>query len=845
MKLRTVIAGTLAVPLLVAGSTGTAESAASDKGVFVTPAGSPYAVGATPSTVVTADLDNDGDLDVASSNVNGSTITVLRNNGSGSFTSASYAATHPADLAVANLNGDAFPDLIATRSEPNCCGNTDSLLTLLGTGNAAFAAATQLTAVGSNVGPLAVGDVNGDNTPDAITTNTFVGADEQLHQQFAVHLGDGSGGWTSGANIDDPDVASGQTTLSDAALVDVDGDTDRDLVFADIQALRVTVWKNNGSGTFTRTDVIPLARQTGEIVPSDFDHDGDIDLAVSGSNSGDIVLLLNDSTGDYASAAWSPIATGSLWPNYLAGADVNDDGNLDLIGGGINQDSISVFLGDGTGHFALGWGSPYAIDNPKSLAGGDLNGDGFDDVAVASNSTDTVHVRLTMIDNAPPETSLVLDPPAPGSGWHTGSVNAAVLGTDDDSGIAEVRCAKDPGAVPGTFASMSVCPGSFAISGEGIHHVYAAARDRAGNTSTVVDSLVRIDSEAPVLTPLPSTVVRGNPITPEASDTGSGIATFDCEPAVPPTDVVGQDFGIECTAYDVAGNSTQQSGSYDVTPTDVSAQISSAKATGARLAVTTQLGTDGLVDSATVTVAVPSGLRVDTVPAGCTRTSTGMTCAVGPLDPGDAPSLTMLVSPRTPGPHTVSVHVNAPGDPVLANNDDDTAIAVSTVCDNIATGGADVVSGSSGADILCGLGGNDTFRGLGGNDLIFGGTGIDTVSYIGSPSAMAVDLRVQGLGLIGARPRSGAGHGLDSFTGIENIFGSSFADLLTGSSLSNRLVGGLGADILRGLGGVDRLEGGAGPDSLTGGTGRDTLLGGAGTDTCRESTDIKRSCERR
>ncbi len=942
MQNRTAIAGLLGAAALIAASHGPADSAGSDKGVLVTAAGSPYAVGTTPTTVVTADLDNDGDLDVATANINGSTITVLRNNGAGSFTSASYAAGHPADLAVANLNGDAYPDLIATRSEPNCCGNTDTMLTLLGTGNAAFGAATALSSVGFNVGPLAVGDVNGDNIPDAITTNTWFGApDSQVHQEFTVRFGNGSGGWVSAPAVYDPDVATDSTPLSDSVLVDVDGDGDRDLVFADTRAGRVTVWKNNGVGTFARTGVVPLARQTGDIVPSDFDHDGDIDLAVSGSNSGAIVLLLNGGTGAFTSAAWSPIGTGTLGPNSMTGSDVNDDGNVDLIGGGINQDSFSVFLGDGTGHFTVGWGSPYSVANPKSVAGGDLDGDGFGDVVVASNSTDTAHVRLTRIDNDAPSTSLVVDPATPSSTWHTGQVSAAVLGTDGGSGIAEVRCSKDPSTAPASFAVMPSCPGSFSISGEGVHHVYGAARDRAGNTSTVVDSVVRIDTQPPALTlqtstnpqagwftsqptiltsasdptsglaglrcvldppsaPLtydalsgcstpfpalsdgvhhvyaaardvagnttpvshlqvavdtaapalqvsvsPATVVRGNPVTvtPTASDAASGIDHVDCDPA--PTDVVGENLSVQCVAYDIAGNSNQQLGTYDVTPADVSAQLSSAKAAGARLAVTTQLGTDGLVDSATVTVVVPSSLRVDVVPTGCSKSSTGMTCAPGPLDPGDAPSLTMLVSPRTPGPHTVTAHVNVPDDPVPGDNDDATAITVSTVCDNSPTGGADIIVGSSSSDILCGLSGNDTFRGLSGNDLIFGGTGSDTLSYSGSPSPMAVDLRLQGLGLIGARPRSGTGHGQDSFTGIENIIGSSFADLLTGNGLSNRLVGGLGTDILRGVDGVDRLEGGGGADSLTGGTGRDLLLGGAGTDTCRESTDTQYSCERR
>lgn len=918
------LAVTLAlVPVLAGASAG-------DHGLLGDASSYPTAM--TPFTLVRADLDGDGDPDLASANINGSTITTMRNDGSGGFTVADVPVAHPADLAVADLNGDSLPDLVATRSEPNTAGNTDSLATLLGTGGGSFAAPAYLTGVGFNVGPLAVGDVNGNGVPDAITTNTWYAADSQLHQEFTVHLGNGTGGWVDQADTVDPDVATSTTLLSDVALADVDGDGDRDLVTADPTARRVSVWSNNGSATFTRTDVVPVGQQTGEIVTSDVDHDGDVDLVVSGSNAGGLLVLLNDGTGDFSSAAWSPVATGSLWPNYMAGADINADGNVDLVAAGINQNFYNVYLGDGTGHFAAGWGSPFSATHAKSVAAGDLDGDGFGDAAVADNSNNLVSVRMTLIDNDPPTTSVALDPATPRpSGWYDGQVDATLLAEDSGTGVTQVRCALDPDSPPASFAALAPCPGVLPISGDGTHHVYTAALDRVGNESAVLDTPVPIDGTAPLLdlhtstpepdsgwfsqppwvsvsasdpasgvdevrclvdpaevptwgdlgacTPggemvdgdglhevyaaasdaagnissvrrlrvwvdshapylevaaQPATVVRGNPVTlvPSAWDGGgSGVDHITCNLAA--TDQVGPG-SASCVAYDRAGNFGMAPANYDVVPADVTTRVSATRAAGAHLDLTAVVRSDGLTDQGSLDLAVPPGLRVDAMPDGCTTSDQGVSCVLEPLQPGTKRSISVTVSPRDPGPHLAGVSVSVPLDPDLSDNVDDTAIIPATVCDNEPTAGADTVVGTSEDDILCGLGGNDTFRGLGGGDLIFGGPGSDTVSYAGAP-ATRVDLGSQGLGLVGARPVSGAGDGVDAFTGIENATGGSQPDVLVGNGSANTLRGGGGDDVLKGLGGADLLIGGSGHDRLS---------GGGGIDTCRESSDHLVGCER-
>ncbi len=109
-----------------------------------------------------------------------------------------------------------------------------------------------------------------------------------------------------------------------------------------------------------------------------------------------------------------------------------------------------------------------------------------------------------------------------------------------------------------------------------------------------------------------------------------------------------------------------------------------------------------------------------------------------------------------------------------------------------------------------------------GADAMDGQAGIDTVTY--AVSNRSVGARLDG----GANFGGAAG---DTITGVENLTGSGFGDILVGSSGANRLDGGGGADRLYALGGDDIVIGGGGADWLYGQAGNDTLEGGDGNDT--------------
>src|SRR6266508_2291173 len=126
-------------------------------------------------------------------------------------------------------------------------------------------------------------------------------------------------------------------------------------------------------------------------------------------------------------------------------------------------------------------------------------------------------------------------------------------------------------------------------------------------------------------------------------------------------------------------------------------------------------------------------------------------------------------------------------------------------------GGVDLLGGEAGKDKLASGAGFDFLVGGPGGDALNGGTGIgDMASFFGAPGPMTVDLTAG----------NATGDGSDTLSGVEDIDGSRFDDVITGSAGSNFLFGETGNDTLSGSDGNN--------DGLWGGDGNDTLDGGLG-----------------
>jgi hypothetical protein len=343
-----------ALPYIVTASSGAGFPAAGN-----------YLTGLTVKCVAVGDFNGDGKADVAAAISLG--VTVMLGDGSGHFPSGvTYpAGSGPTSAAVGDFNGDGKLDLAVADAGGGFSASGVSVL--LGNGDGTFQAAVNYGAGGSvPTTSVVVGDFNGDGIADLVAAGV------------GLLLGNGDGTFQA------PLILSWGTYLPMfLAAGDFDGDGNADLAGAAGNG-GVVVLLGNGNGTFKTAVYYTAGVNPVSVAVGDFNEDGYPDLAVPDFTGNNVNVLIGNGNGTFQTAV--PYAVGAK-PAFVVVGDFNGDGKPDLAVANFNAvsgSSLSVLLGYGTGAFRLAV-SYGAGASPISLAVGDFNGDGREDLAAADN----------------------------------------------------------------------------------------------------------------------------------------------------------------------------------------------------------------------------------------------------------------------------------------------------------------------------------------------------------------------------------------------------------------------------------------------------------------------------
>lgn len=351
--------------------------------------------------VEVADLDGDGRLDLLFANGGDYSAPgtpepnqVFFNRGPGfrfedGTTQVFGAATGLTRVVKArDVNGDGLVDILVGTTY-----QTQSRL-YLGTGKGAFrdVTATHLPQTPLSVGDLEFGDVDGDGDLDVALADWGAGNNMTNDGgRTRLWLNDGAGHFTDATEARLPAL---KIRFSwDLEFVDVDNDTDLDLLVSCKRCPGSSLFKNDGAGTFTE-DARGLPQYTNnyEFEPMDLDGDGFLDLVTI--NDGDIAgedqssrrehVFKNDGKGrfrDVTPAWWPARENVGEDDNVVAFLDADNDGDADFVIGSLSGPD-RLLVNDGAGHLTARLDVFSGTDTPGTLgmALADLDGDGRLDV---------------------------------------------------------------------------------------------------------------------------------------------------------------------------------------------------------------------------------------------------------------------------------------------------------------------------------------------------------------------------------------------------------------------------------------------------------------------------------
>ncbi|MBK9385616.1 MAG: VCBS repeat-containing protein [Planctomycetes bacterium] len=343
---------------------------------------------------VAADFDGDGDIDLVRSLVGARDQLLLKNDGTGVFSTAPHDSLPQfpttAMFAAGDVDGDGDVDLVVGF---DTSGSSQTQLYLNdGGGTFRVVTPTHMPRLPDAPTDLALCDVDGDRDLDLVVTNN--GPKQQAPYPDRLLLNDGSGRFRERVG----GIPINSDLSAAIACGDVEGDGDLDLVFANTypgqnstgrEADRLYINLGNGWFIDSPAQFPAPTESTTDVAFGDVDRDGDLDLVTTSWGQGR--LFLNNGAGTFRDASSSHLPATARDATQLILVDMDRDGALDIVygrrwfePGPFRQNQ--AFRNTGNGVFVDVTASHYPVhaDATTVLLSADFSGDGWPDLFVGS-----------------------------------------------------------------------------------------------------------------------------------------------------------------------------------------------------------------------------------------------------------------------------------------------------------------------------------------------------------------------------------------------------------------------------------------------------------------------------
>ena len=333
-----------------------------------------YPVGSQPVAMTIADLNHDGNLDLALAD-HSKQVSVLLANADGTF---QPVTNYPVslgdgpflnDIAAGDFNEDGNLDLVVALVFDGPGG----IALLFGNSDGTFQPAAYIN-LQSSPNVVAISDLNRDHHLDIWDGNE-------------VLLGRGDGTFRS--------PRSYAVGANWAEVADLNHDNRPDLLAASAGSGTLVIQLGNGDGTFQPPQTYIAAPGVGFFTVSDFNADKNLDVAVVVQPLNELAVFLGNGDGTFQAASFS---FSGKFPVQVAAGELSGDGKVDLAvtnfmdaqGG---PGGVSLLAGNGQGTFSPAFFLRLQA-NPIAIIVKDLNHDHKPDLAIADYAGATVSILL-------------------------------------------------------------------------------------------------------------------------------------------------------------------------------------------------------------------------------------------------------------------------------------------------------------------------------------------------------------------------------------------------------------------------------------------------------------------
>ncbi len=320
------------------------------------------------ASVVAADLDDDGDLDIVSASINDDTIAWQENDGNGNFTAHVITSTADGARSVVTADVDSDGDIDVLSAS----WFDDTIAWYENNGGGSFVAHV-ITNTADGTQSVFAADMDGDGDIDVLSAST---ADDTV----AWYENDGSQSFTFHP------ITTALDYANSVYAVDLDGDGDQDVMSASVFGDAVQWYENDGNQNFVVHQLGTTVDNPWSIFPSDLDGDGDVDVLVASAEDDTIRWFENLGNADFASHVVTTTADNL---RSVHAADMDADGDIDILSASMNDDTVAWYENDGNGSFVF---RPISLtaDGAGAVFAADVDGDGDLDVLAGSRLDDSI-----------------------------------------------------------------------------------------------------------------------------------------------------------------------------------------------------------------------------------------------------------------------------------------------------------------------------------------------------------------------------------------------------------------------------------------------------------------------